>query len=148
MPDQHSFVLTTFDQVDDDLMTRRLFVTLAAGTTASLYLPSLGCNSQNRSLTQVLSQPNELEHICDTETIREIGNAYQKLFPNETKKSLTKFLSDYVGDQSNSSKQVAMSALERKVREDFQENKTIVVDGWVLSVTEARQCALFAMTQN
>jgi hypothetical protein len=40
------------------------------------------------------------------------------------------------------------SVLEKKVRQDFQENKTVVVDGWILSVTEARQCALFSLSQN
>jgi hypothetical protein len=31
------------------------------------------------------------------------------------------------------------------VRSDFAEGRTVVVHGWVLSVTEARQCALFSL---
>ena len=31
------------------------------------------------------------------------------------------------------------------VNTDFNDGKTVVVDGWILSVTEARQCALFAL---
>ena len=30
-------------------------------------------------------------------------------------------------------------------REDFEKEHTVVVDGWILSVTEARQCALFSL---
>ena len=30
------------------------------------------------------------------------------------------------------------------VQDDFAHGRTVVVDGWILSVTEARQCALFA----
>ena len=31
------------------------------------------------------------------------------------------------------------------VARDFAEERTVVVDGWVLSITEARQCALFSL---
>jgi hypothetical protein len=37
-------------------------------------------------------------------------------------------------------------SLEDQVREDFIKGHTILVDGWVLSVTEARQSALFALS--
>ena len=130
-------------------MKRRIFVKLAVATTASLYLPGLGCNSRDSSLKHVLSQPDELQHICDAETIRAIGKAYQKLAPKENTETLAKLLAANIHDQSSSPDQALVaSILKKKVREDFLENRTIVVDGWVLSVTEARQCALFALTQN
>jgi hypothetical protein len=31
------------------------------------------------------------------------------------------------------------------VRDDFASGRTVVVDGWVLSAIEARQCALFSL---
>jgi hypothetical protein len=31
------------------------------------------------------------------------------------------------------------------VARDFADGHTVLVDGWVLSVTEARQCALFSL---
>ena len=31
------------------------------------------------------------------------------------------------------------------VRDDFEAGRTVVVSGWILSVTEARQCALFSL---
>jgi hypothetical protein len=37
------------------------------------------------------------------------------------------------------------SSLDGLVRYDFAHGRTVVVDGWVLSVTEARQCALFSL---
>ncbi|MFL5562651.1 MAG: hypothetical protein ACJ79K_14360 [Gemmatimonadaceae bacterium] len=39
----------------------------------------------------------------------------------------------------------ASPPLAELVRADFAEGRTIVVDGWVLSATEARQCALFSL---
>jgi hypothetical protein len=37
-------------------------------------------------------------------------------------------------------------SLNDRVRDDFTSGRTVVVDGWVLSVTEARQCALYSLT--
>ena len=32
-----------------------------------------------------------------------------------------------------------------QVRDDFANGRTVLVNGWVLAVTEARQCALFSL---
>jgi hypothetical protein len=40
---------------------------------------------------------------------------------------------------------VAEPSLATLVREDFEQGRIVVVDGWILSVTEARQCALFSL---
>jgi hypothetical protein len=131
-------------------MKRRVFVKLAATATAGLYLPGAACNSKNSRLATMLSQPNALQHICDAETIREIGKAYQKLVPGENKETLIKLLSANIDHTINESVESSSlsSTLEKKVRLDFKENKTRIVDGWILSVTEARQCALSSLNQN
>jgi hypothetical protein len=38
--------------------------------------------------------------------------------------------------------------LENKVENDFKTGKIAVIKGWVLSLTEARQCALFSILQS
>ena len=35
--------------------------------------------------------------------------------------------------------------ISQLVRADFANGHTVVVDGWILSVTEARQCALYSL---
>jgi hypothetical protein len=35
--------------------------------------------------------------------------------------------------------------IEDQVRDDFAAGRTVLVDRWVLSATEARQCALFSL---
>jgi len=35
-----------------------------------------------------------------------------------------------------------------KTVEDFNTGQTVIINGWVLSRTEARQCALFAILQS
>jgi len=35
--------------------------------------------------------------------------------------------------------------MEERVRADFAAGRVVVVRGWILSVTEARECALFSL---
>jgi len=35
--------------------------------------------------------------------------------------------------------------IDQKIKEDFEKGDVVTVKGWILSVTEARQCALFAL---
>jgi len=35
-------------------------------------------------------------------------------------------------------------SIDDRIRDDFGAGRTVVVDGWLLSVTEARQCALYS----
>ncbi len=41
-----------------------------------------------------------------------------------------------------------LAVLQRQVRRDFELGRTIEVDGWILSVTEARLCALVEKTNS
>jgi F420-0:gamma-glutamyl ligase len=38
------------------------------------------------------------------------------------------------------------AALAQRVQQDFVDGHVVHVDGWVLSLTEARQCALHSLT--
>ena len=38
--------------------------------------------------------------------------------------------------------------LNKQIIDDYHTENTIMIDGWVLSRTEARQCALFSLSQN
>jgi len=131
-------------------MKRRTFVRLTTAASIALYLPGLECKPKSSSFTRILSQPSALEHICDAQTIRQIGEAYQKQVPNENSQSeLTRLLvTDISRNQISESSDTASVAsyLDKRVHDDFKQNKTVIVNGWVLSLTEARQCALFSLT--
>jgi len=47
-----------------------------------------------------------------------------------------------VNDLSALSLQDLQTRLTRRVHQDFADEKTVIVDGWLLSATEARLCAL------
>ena len=42
---------------------------------------------------------------------------------------------------------IGIAALKKGIKNDFEIGNTVMIDGWILSVTEARQCALFSIIQ-
>ena len=130
-------------------MKRKTFIYLSVAGTVAMGLPSVYCRNRNGQLNKALSPPVFLSHICDANTIREIGRAYLDYIPVENKedKLVDLLLIDETGKSiSKSSDLSTINSLEnRKIKHDFDTEKTIVVKGWVLSITEARQCALFSL---
>lgn len=100
-------------------------------------------------MTRALAQPKFLSRLCDSDTIRSLGRAYLKLKPEETRGDV--LLNDLLTEKSrrdflkthNLIK--AESQIEKKIKFDFANDNIVVVQGWVLSVTEARQCAFFSL---
>lgn len=130
-------------------MNRRVFVKLGIFSAGAMTMPLLHCRS-NDQYNVLLHQPRFLSQICDEKALREIGLAYLKLKPSEEKKNrLVDFLTEEsAGKKLNikaSDKEVE-SFLNNKIHTDFEKNDIVTVKGWVLSITEARQCALFSYT--
>ncbi|HEV2353439.1 MAG TPA: hypothetical protein VGR89_04310 [Puia sp.] len=118
-------------------MERRRFLLLTSTGVLATLTPF--CNSRRND--PALSKPIFLSAICDARTLREIGAAYRASTPDEAKRShLAGSLTEGIPENVNLANQ-----LNAQVRQDFASGKTVTVDGWVLSVTEARQCALFSL---
>jgi hypothetical protein len=122
-------------------MERRAFVRLSAYTALVLSMPLL--DSCSKTEDNPLAMPAFFSHIADVKTISEAGLAYRNTTKGEDDRTvLTKLLS---GNNASSDKKAIQTALDGQVKQDFQTNKTVTVSGWVLSITEARQCALFSI---
>ena len=93
--------------------------------------------------TKVLSYPIDLSEICDRKTLIQIGNTYMKLTNENDKRYLKELLVQDAAMIDNGLK----ISLKSKVVEDFNTGNTILVDGWLLSRTEARQCAFLSMSE-
>jgi hypothetical protein len=93
--------------------------------------------------TKVLSYPIDLSEICDRKTLIQIGNTYMKLTNENDKRYLKELMVQDAGMIDNDLK----ISLKSKVVEDFNTGNTILVDGWLLSRTEARQCAFLSMSE-
>lgn len=128
-------------------MKRRQFIRLSALSAASFSIPFIyGCNSA--SFNKAVAQPLFLSHIFDAKTMLATGQAYVRQIPVENSKSkLTSLLADNSISETTDAKTVH-TFYDNKAKEDFTALKTVIVNGWVLAVTEARQCALYTLTQS
>lgn len=123
-------------------MKRRGFILTGAAGIAALSIPTAYYYFlSDIKYDKALAEPQFLSMIWDTTMISTIGNKYRLQIPNEKKeRSLVKLL---LADASTGSDTSTLS-IDQKIKKDFETGNTVTVDGWILSVTEARQCALFS----
>jgi len=130
-------------------MKRSTFIYYTLVGSAVAAIPAFRCSSNDNYL-QVLGKPQFLSHICDAVTINEIGRNYQNNFPEKNREQLIRNLMKEGNGKTfskNTSDSAIASFLAIKVKSDFETGRTVVIKGWILSETEAQQCALFSLTQ-
>lgn len=116
---------------------------MATGVIAALAIPSWYYLYGPPAKERILADAELVSYIMDAQTMAGIGKNYQQQFPEmSTKKQIIEFLSESITADSKDLRE----ELNRKISEDFKNNRLIMLDGWILSVTEARQCALFSLT--
>ena len=126
-------------------MKRRDFIQLSAFAAAATSFPLLHSCSPSTTENN-LSKPLFLSRLFDEKTMKEAGKAYIKKTPTENnKKKLIQLLSDNSSISESSDQNDILRYLDQKVKHDFETGNTVLVKGWVLSVTEARQCALYSL---
>jgi hypothetical protein len=126
-------------------MERRLFVKLSAFTALALTLPLVqSCNGSKEMAT---AQPFLFSHLVDDKTISEAGLAYRNTHTAEDNKDkLSQLLLS--GKDATLGKDEIETLLDKQVTADFKKGDTLVVKGWVMSLTEARQCALYSILKS
>ena len=129
-------------------MNRRTFLIAGVAATAVITIPILKCRSHTFLTDNPLMRPTVLANFCDANTIREIGDSYRAEVPaeNRLEKLRELLLTDEKGRKPDAPNDDAISELlNKKVNREFKEGKIVIEDGWVLSKTEARQCALYSL---
>ena len=127
-------------------MQRRLFLELSAFTAASLSLPFIaGCDNRR----QAEARPLFLSKIAEDNSIIKTGLAYRIAFKSEDDEQKLKALILPKSTMTNSegSGEIA-KMLAGKIDAEFKNGAIVVINGWILSLTEARQCALFSILQS
>ena len=127
-------------------MNRRKFILLSAIAGAAVGVTGVNCGSGQPSSYKIFSTPEILAEICDLKTLQEIGMAYRQQTASESQRDkLVALLSTDIAGKpvpSNSDNHFIQVLLNKKISQDFQTGNTVIVKGWILAVTEARQCAL------
>ncbi len=131
-------------------MKRRKFIWIGSAVVLAVAsVPAYKYYKKKSKFYNPLVTPNELSRFCNEAIIRDIGLSYRSMTPTENeKKKLTDLL--LTGDDGKQTKEsdneAVFELIDKKVRKDFKEDKLRVIKGWVISTTEARQCALFSLT--
>ena len=130
-------------------MKRRKFIWLSGAGIAVATLPWFA-SCQSSQWTAILSVPSVLEQFCSETELMAIGNSYIERVPRESKisaieKQLLK--AEAENPFNPSSEKSLQDFISEKSEHGFSTGQTIVLNGWVLSQTEARQCGLFFLTR-
>jgi hypothetical protein len=123
-------------------MDRRTFVRLTGAATVGIATAS--CKAATGFDERSLAQP-EILSVLGGGAVRTIGSRYRAM-PGAERDAAG--LRDAILTSRPLSARLTGAAaptLSELVREDFAHGRTVVVDGWILSVTEARQCALYSL---
>ena len=125
-------------------MKRRYFLvglsSVAVITVTGTYLYS----NRDIEYDPVIAEPFFLSHIWDSESIIDSGNKYLSAAENEKDEQA---LVKHILKGNSSSESESMQNINKQISDDFKNDQTILVDGWILSITEARQCGLYSLIQ-
>jgi hypothetical protein len=116
---------------------RRRFLQLSALGIAAIAADS-GCSLDAGSV----EHPQLLSMLGD-DRVRQLGMHYRALTPAE---SSADALRTAISSARGTGFSIGKRSIDDDIRDDFAAGRTVLVDGWVLSVTEARQAALFSLT--
>jgi hypothetical protein len=85
--------------------------------------------------------------IADLESARRVGQVYLQKAPDEADRGrlLTRLFPELAPARHAKSPAAWRQSYAAKCRQDFADGHTVRLDGWVLSRTEARLCALAAL---
>lgn len=111
---------------------------------AALSLPVACQFARKREQLAVLALPAGLSRVCDTASLVSVGAQYRKRQAEEDDEDL---LFELLLPENAVPPDSLGQMLRNRIRADYEHNDTLILDGWVLSRTEARQCALFSFIQ-
>jgi hypothetical protein len=131
-------------------MKRRTFIYTGVAVAGGIALSDLLLlNNESKWKKQPFLYPFILSNFLDEGSLRIIGNSYRINRPDENSKEelLNAITSGIPTIQSRTNDIVSQAMeIEKNVEKDFKSDKFIVIKGWVISETEARQCALLSLS--
>lgn len=123
-------------------MDRRDFIYQAGGAITALTLPFFYISCGPSEYTERLADPVWLREITDVETLMQIGRHYLLQYPDENREA---YLLETLTPVLDKDEGRWEAVLKDHIQTEFKEGKVVLAAGWVLSRTEARQCALLSL---
>lgn len=125
-------------------LDRRRFLQITAiGVVGSLTTSAFSGDADIDA--SALDRPELLLTMLGSERVRELGARYRAATPGENTASSLRAAISNAGPRSLGVPWTARGPIENQIRDDFASGRIVLVNGWVLSATEARQCALFSL---
>ena len=92
-------------------------------------------------------KPKLLSRLCDDDTIQALGRTFLQVNPMENNRDVLEkeLYGAGINIASPSPRLVVkvQTRLEKLIYEDFDSGDIIILKGWILARTEARQCAVY-----
>jgi hypothetical protein len=105
-------------------------------------IASAGASACTDQSSDALDHPDLVE-MLGPDRVRALGARYRAEVPSEN--SAASLNASIDAERSTMHLPWPRKSIDETVRDDFADGRMVLVDGWVLSVTEARQCALFSL---
>lgn len=117
---------------------------MAAAGAAGLVWPAEAVERESDSVA-ILATPCLLDILRDHRVAYDLGRRYRKMMPAENSvRALTEAI---LVDLNAMAPAPLDMRVNDQVQRDFACGRTLTLNGWILSVTEARQCALYSLLQ-
>jgi hypothetical protein len=128
-------------------MTRRSFILLTGLGISTMGVLSAKFFNLDFIDNTPYVKPRLLSQLCNDDTIRLLGHSYLELRPAERNRDrLMKEIYGRVVNIATLRRRDILrmrAQLRNSIRKNFASRETVILRGWILSLTEARQCALF-----
>ena len=127
-------------------MKRREFIGIAAASAACAVCP-VAIRGRDYDSISILAKPGLLDVLRDERLLHVLGARYREMTPHEDgTNALVAAITADLDSNATTLTTVSIDArMNEQVRRDFAAGRTVTLNGWILSLTEARQCALHSL---
>jgi hypothetical protein len=123
-------------------MKRREFIGMAAAGAAGAIRTVTAVESVRDPYAK-LAAPRVLGILRNHQLARELGMRYRATTPREDS---ARALADVIlADLEPDRAKPLGTQLDERICQDFAAGRTVTLDGWILALTDARQCALYSL---
>lgn len=129
-------------------MNRRDFLFYATAGGAALSLPAVALARPRSRPHTPLAHPRTIRAIGQEPLIRRLGRAYRTHRPEEDDPGVLASAIQSEDPVSASNRRAGSdrdAQIDQCIQRDFEVGRTVQLEGWILSMTEARQCALYSL---